>query len=73
MDIDFIGPSVISQLFDLGLVKMPLDLYKLKYEDFFKLEAVKDKSASNMYNSIQDSKSKPFSRLITALSIRHVG
>ncbi|MBO5737811.1 NAD-dependent DNA ligase LigA [bacterium] len=73
MDIDFIGPSVISQLFDLGLVRYPVDLYKLKYEDFFKLEAVKEKSASNMYNSIQESKNRLFSRFITALSIRHVG
>lgn len=73
MDIDFIGPSVISQLFDLNLVKEPIDLYKLNYEDFFKLDSVKEKSASNMYNSIQQSKSKPLSRLLTALSIRHVG
>ena len=73
MDIDFVGPSVIAQLYDLGLVKYPIDLYRLKYEDFFKLEAVKEKSANNMYNSIQQSKEKPFSRFITALSIRHVG
>ena len=73
MDIDFVGPSIISQLYDLGLVKTPVDLYKLKYEDFFKLENVKDKSASNMYSSIQESKSRPLSRFVTALSIRHVG
>lgn len=73
MDIDFIGPSVISQLYDLGLVKTPVDLYKLSYEDFFKLDSVKEKSASNMFNSIQTSKTKPLSRFVTALSIRHVG
>lgn len=73
MDIDFIGPSVIAQLFDLGLVKNPVDFYKLKEEDFLKLELVKEKSAFNMYNSIQESKKRPFSRFITALSIRHVG
>ena len=73
MDIDYIGPSVINQLYELGLVATPVDLYKLKYEDFFKLENVKEKSASNMYNSIQESKTKPFSRFVTALSIRHVG
>ena len=73
MDIDFVGPSVISQLYDLKLVKSPVDLYKLNYDDFFCLENVKEKSASNMYNSIQGSKSRPLSRFITALSIRHVG
>ena len=60
-------------MYDLGLVKNPIDLYKFNYEDFFKLENVKEKSASNMFNSIQESKSKPFSKFITALSIRHVG
>ncbi|MBQ7764947.1 NAD-dependent DNA ligase LigA [bacterium] len=73
MDIDFIGPSVISQLYDLGLVTKPVDLYKLHYEDFFKLENVKEKSATNMFNSIQNSKNQTFSRFVTALSIRHVG
>ena len=73
MNIDFIGPSVISQLFALNLVKAPQDFYKLTEADFLKLDLVKEKSASNMYNSIQSSKSQPLSRFITALSIRHVG
>ena len=73
MNIDFIGPSVISQLFALNLVKAPQDFYKLTEADFLKLDLVKEKSASNMYNSIQLSKSQPLSRFITALSIRHVG
>jgi DNA ligase (NAD+) len=73
MDIDFIGPSVIEQLYNLSLVRTPIDFYKLSYEDLLKLSLVKDKSATNMYNSIQESKNKPFSRFVTALSIRHVG
>ena len=73
MDIDFIGPSVIAQLFNLGLVKYPVDFYELKLEDFLKLDLVKEKSATNMFNSIQASKKQPISRFITALSIRHVG
>ncbi len=73
MDIDFIGPSVISQLYNLNLVKTPVDFYKLTIEDFLKLDLVKDKSANNMYNSIQNSKTNSFSRFLTALSIRHVG
>ena len=73
MDIDYIGPSVIEQLFNLGLVKFPIDFYKLSIDDFLKLDLVKEKSAQNMYNSIQESKKRPFSRFVTALSIRHVG
>lgn len=73
MDIDFIGPSVIAQLFSLNMVKSPVDFYKLSKEDFLKLDLVKDKSADNMYNSIQESKTRSLSRFVTALSIRHVG
>jgi len=73
MDIDNIGPSVITQLYTLGLVKKPIDFYNLSIDDFLKLDLVKEKSANNMYNSIQKSKNRSFSRFITALSIRHVG
>ncbi|MBR6127530.1 NAD-dependent DNA ligase LigA, partial [bacterium] len=73
MDIDSVGPSVISKLYDLDMVKAPIDFYKLSILDFMRLDLVKEKSATNMYNAIQESKSKPLSRFITALSIRHVG
>lgn len=73
MDVDFIGPQVISQLFDMGLVKTPADFYKLTYEDFLKLDLVKDKSATNMYNSIQESRGKSLNKFVTALSIKMVG
>ena len=73
MDIDFIGPSVIEQLYRKGMVKYPTDFYKLSQEDFLKLDLVKEKSASNMYNSIQESKKRSLAKFVTALSIRHVG
>lgn len=73
MDIDYIGPSVIEKLYDLGLIKTPVDFYKLTYDDFLTLDLVKEKSATNMYNSIQESKLRPIARFVTALSIRHVG
>lgn len=73
MDIDKIGPGIIEQLFAKGLVRTPLDLYKLTKEDFFKLGNVRDKSASYMYKAIQDSKNQPLSRFLTALTIKHVG
>ena len=73
MDIDNIGPSIIEQLYNLDVVKTPLDFYKLTIEDFLKLDLVKEKSAQNMYDAIQESKNRTFARFITALSIRHVG
>jgi len=73
MDIDFIGPSNIEQLYNMNMVKTPADFYKLSQQDFMQLDLVKEKSAFNMYNSIQMSKERPLSKFITALSIRHVG
>lgn len=73
MDMDFIGPSIIEQLYAKGMVKNPADFYKLSQQDFMQLDLVKEKSAFNMYNSIQQSKERPLAKFITALSIRHVG
>ena len=73
MDIASVGPTVIEKLYNLGLVKTPIDFYKLTVDNFLKLDLVKEKSANNMYNAIQESKKKPLSKFITALSIRNVG
>lgn len=73
MDIDYIGPSVIEQLFEKKMVVYPQDFYKLSQQDFMQLDLVKEKSAYNMYTSIQNSKNRPLSKFVTALSIRHVG
>lgn len=73
MDIDYIGPSVIQQLYDKKFISNPVDLYRLTMQDFMQLDLVKEKSASNMYTSVQNSKSRPLNRLLTALGIRHVG
>ena len=73
MDIDYIGPSVIEQLYNMNMVKTPADFYKLSQQDFMQLDLVKEKSAYNMFSSIQNSKNRPLPKFITALSIRHVG
>ena len=73
MDIDKIGPSIIEQLYNKGFIKTPVDLYKLTMQDFMQLDLVKEKSAFNMYNAIQESKNRPLSRFITAFTIRNVG
>lgn len=73
MDIDFVGPSIIEQLFNKNMIKSPADLYALSQQDFMQLDLVKEKSAFNIYNSIQKSKNRPLARFLNALSIRHVG
>ena len=73
MDIDFVGPSLIEKLYELKMIKTPIDLYKLTIEDLLSIEGIKEKSASNIYNSIQKSKNQPLNRLLTAFNIRHAG
>ena len=73
MDIDNVGPSIIEQLYNKGFIKNAIDLYKLNMQDFMQLDLVKEKSAFNMYNAIQESKTRPLSRLLTAFSIKNVG
>lgn len=73
MDIDKVGPSVIEQLYTKSFIKTPVDLYKLTMQDFMMLDLVKEKSAFNMFNAIQDSKNKSLSRLLTAFTIKNVG
>ena len=73
MDIDKVGPSVIAQLYNKGFIKSAVDLYKLSMQDFMQLDLVQEKSAFNMFTAIQNSKKRPFARLLTAFTIRNVG
>ena len=73
MDIDKVGPALIQQLYEKKFISNFADLYKLTMQDFMQLDLVKEKSAFNIYTSIQESKNRPLNRLITALGIRHVG
>lgn len=73
MDIDKVGPALIQQLYEKKFISSFADLYKLTMQDFMQLDLVKEKSAFNIYTSIQESKNRPLNRLITALGIRHVG
>lgn len=73
MDIENLGPAVIEQLVDRGLVKDPADLYWLKQKQIEELERMGEKSAANLMKAIEDSKSRGLERLLAALSIRHVG
>ena len=73
MDIDFVGPSLIEQLYDKKMVVTPADFYKLTRQDLMQLDLIKEKSAENIFTAIEKSKNCTLTRFITALSIRHVG
>jgi DNA ligase (NAD+) len=73
MDIENIGPALIDQLIEAGLVKNPADIYKLKKEDLLELERMADKSATNILHAIEKSKHQPLWRLIAAIGIPNIG
>lgn len=74
MDIDSVGEKTISQMFDLGLVKSPADLYDLTRDDVAKLEGFKELSINNLLSGIEKSKvSAPFESVLFAIGIRYVG
>jgi DNA ligase (NAD+) len=72
MDIENLGEALIDQLVDAGLVKNFADIYKLTKEDLVELERMADKSAQNVIDSIEASKTRPLWRLIAGLGIRHI-
>lgn len=73
MNIDGVGVSVVTQLYEKELVKDPVDLYLLTKEQFLTLDKVGDKSADNMLKAIKESKTNSLERLLFGLGIRHVG
>ncbi|HDZ41962.1 MAG TPA: NAD-dependent DNA ligase LigA [Bacteroidetes bacterium] len=73
MDIDGLGEETTDLLYRSGLVNDIADLYTLKKEFLVDLERLGEKSAFNIINSIEKSKSAPFNRVLYALGIRFVG
>jgi len=73
MDIEGLGDKLVDQLVDGGLVRTPADLYKLGIVKLAALERMAEKSAANLYASIEKSKKTTLGRFIYALGIRNVG
>ncbi|MGC9211947.1 MAG: NAD-dependent DNA ligase LigA [Athalassotoga sp.] len=73
MDIHGLGEKMIKKLIETGRVKDPSDIYTLDKDFLSKLEKMGEKSAQNLINQIEKSKSLPFYRLIIALGIPMVG
>lgn len=73
MDIQGLGPAIVSQLLEAGLIRDAGDLYYLKVEDLLPLERFGQQSAQNLIAAIEASKERGLERLLFALGIRHVG
>lgn len=73
MDIEGLGEQLVEQLVDRGLVTTPADFYKLGLVMLAELDRMAEKSAQNVLNALEKSKSTTLARFIYALGIRHVG
>jgi DNA ligase (NAD+) len=73
MDIEGLGVKLIDQLVDKGLVKDVADIYYIEKEQLIELERMADKSAQNIIDAIEASKTKPLSKFLYSLGIRQVG
>lgn len=73
MNIDGLGPSIVENLLNAGLVIDAADLYQLTIDQLAKLDRMGEKSATNLVNSIQASKQAGLGRLLFGLGIRFVG
>ena len=72
-DIEGVGGALVEQLQERGLVTDPADLFFLTKEQLLDLDRFAEKSASNIYERIQNAKQRPLGRIINALGIPQVG
>jgi len=73
MDIEGLGPAIVTALVENGLIKSPAELYGLEASQLAALERMGDKSAANLLAAIDASKARDLGRVIFALGIRGIG
>lgn len=73
LNIDGIGPKIIDQLLDAGLMTESYDLFTLTVADLKDLPGFKMKAAENVVNAVAAARAQPLYRLLTALGIEQVG
>mgnify|MGYP005837923335 CR=1 FL=1 len=73
MNIEGLGPQIVAQLIEAGLIRDAADLYRLRQEDLVELERFGERSAENLVRAIAATRGNELARLIFALGIRHVG
>lgn len=73
MNIDGLGASIIEQMIERRLIETAADLYYVNPSDIADMDKMGEKSAQNLINALEKSKSNPLYRLINAFGIRHIG
>jgi DNA ligase (NAD+) len=72
-DIEGMGWALITQLQEKGLVTNPADVFFLTKEQLLELDRFAEKSATNIYERIQNARRRPLARMLNALGVPHVG
>ncbi|MDH3562991.1 MAG: NAD-dependent DNA ligase LigA, partial [Gammaproteobacteria bacterium] len=73
MDIEGLGDKLVQQLVETGMVKTVADIYRLKKDALADLERMAEKSAQNLLDQIEKSKTTTLARFLHALGIPQVG
>lgn len=73
LNIDGLGEETVELMYAKNLIKNPLDLYHLTFDQLLTLDRMAEKSANNLLQSIATSKAVPFERVLFGLGIRFVG
>jgi DNA ligase (NAD+) len=73
MDIEGLGDKLVDQLVDNNMISSAADLYALTLDQLAGLDRMAEKSAQNLLDALDKSKSTTFSRFLHALGIREVG
>ena len=73
MNIDGLGDETIKLLYDKHYLKDISDIYNLDYDMISKIEGHAKKSVENLKNGIEESKKKPFQKVLFGMGIRYVG
>ena len=73
MDVDGLGDKLVDQLVDSGQVKTLADLYHLKIDTLANMDRMAEKSAVNLLDALEKSKTTTLGRFLFSLGIRHVG
>src|SRR5690606_17187713 len=73
LDIENLGSETIEQLYEARLIENPADFYALTKELLLPLERMAEKSAQNIIDAIERTKTVPFEKVLFGLGIKHVG
>ncbi len=73
MDIDGLGAKLVEQLVEESVIEHVADLYRLDKSQLIQLERMGEKSADNLLQAIEKSKSTSLAKFLFALGIREVG